>query len=448
MNRTSITPCADGLLTDLYQLTMAQAYVGQRMTAPAVFELLFRDLPDNRNYLLTAGLHDALAFLRDVRFDDQAIDYLRRDGRFTDDFLDYLRRFRFTGDVFALREGTLSFGDEVVFQVIAPLPEAQLVETFCLNAVHCQTLLATKAARVAQAAGDKMVVDFGMRRTHGIAAAAARCGHIAGLAGTSNVDAGRRLGIPIFGTMAHSYIEAHDREADAFAAFVRRYPHTTLLIDTYDERRAVRTIAELAERDASFGIRAVRIDSGDLGEIAKQVRRELDEAGLDDVQIFASGGLDEYRIGELLGAEAPIDGFGVGTKMGVSFDQPQLDCAYKLVEYAGRPRMKLSRGKWLVPGRKQVFRRTQGERFAGDIIGVHDEPLAGQPLLRPVMRGGEILDDAIEPLDDLRRRAADQLAHLDPSLRRIAKADRPYPVALSDRLAKRRDARAAELRGE
>ena len=313
-------PVSPALLTDLYELTMLQAYVAEGMHDVGVFSLFVRRLPDRRNYLLACGLDDVLDYLEALRFDRPAIDYLESLGRFTPAFLRYLEHFRFTGDVYAVAEGTPVFANEPILEIAAPIAESQLVETFVMNQVHLQTVLASKAARVVEAAQGRPVVDFGMRRMHGIDAAlkAARAFHIAGVDSTSNVAAGQAYGLRVSGTLAHSYIQAHDDEREAFRAFTRLYPDTVLLVDTYDTLEGVRAVVDLArERGDSFRVAAVRLDSGDLGALAVDTRRLLDEAGLGSVRIFASGSLNEDEIARLLAGGAPIDAFGVGTDMAV-----------------------------------------------------------------------------------------------------------------------------------
>ncbi|MEX0886725.1 MAG: nicotinate phosphoribosyltransferase [Phycisphaeraceae bacterium] len=427
-------PFAEALFTDLYELTMAQAYAAEAMDEVAVFELFFRKLPAQRNYVVAAGLADVLDYLEHVRFSDDDLAYLRGHGGFTDAFLERLRRLRFTGDVHAVPEGTVVFPNEPVVQIVAPIIEAQLVETYLLNQVHFQSVAATKAARCVLAAAGRTVVDFGSRRAHGIDAAlkVARTSYIAGAAGTSNVLAGKRYTIPIFGTMAHSYVQAHADEAAAFAAFARLYPDTTLLVDTYDTLAGVDRVIDLARTlGDAFAIRAIRLDSGDLGALAAAARQRLDRAGLTRVKIFASSGLDEHEMQRLVAAKAPIDGFGVGTKLAVSRDAPDLDFAYKLVAYAGRPRTKLSAQKVIYPGQKQVFRRVRDGRMAGDVLGLHDEPGEGEPLLEPVMRSGRRLVAGRVSLDAAREHAGRELARLPDLWRSLAPAQRAYPVHTS-----------------
>ncbi|MEE9212535.1 MAG: nicotinate phosphoribosyltransferase [Phycisphaeraceae bacterium] len=429
-----VGPFGAALFTDLYELTMVQAYDAQAMCLPAVFELSFRKLPECRNYLVACGLQDVLTYLEQAHFSDDDLAYLRRQGGFRDTFLNRLSSFRFTGDVFAVPEGTMVFENEPVLQVIAPLPEAQLIETFVINQVHFQSLVATKAARVVTAAAGRTVVDFGARRAHGTDAAmkVARASYIAGAAGTSNVLAGKTYDIPIFGTMAHSYIQAHDDELAAFAAFAGMYPQTTLLVDTYDTIEGVRKVVELSRRLGDrFRVRAVRLDSGDLLELSRKARAILDEAGLNQVRVFASGGLDEYQIADLVQRGAAIDGFGVGTKLAVSSDAPDVDVAYKLVEYAGQPRLKLSSEKIIIPGRKQVFRVIEDGRLLRDVIGRHDEKLDGRPLLKQVMHNGRRLPAERASLDQSRKHARRELEQLPPPLLKLERAEQGYPVQLS-----------------
>ncbi|WP_028484853.1 nicotinate phosphoribosyltransferase [Thioalkalivibrio sp. ALE17] len=437
------------LFTDLYELTMLQAYYEENLHEPAVFSLFVRRLPQRRNYLLACGLDTVLQQLEDLRFELSDLDYLAGLDRFSDRFLRWLEAFRFTGTVRAVPEGTPVFANEPILEVTAPLPEAQLIETLVMNQIHLQTVQASKAARLVTAAGERQVVDFGARRMHGLDAAlkGARAFHIAGVASTSNVLAGKRYGVPVSGTMAHSYIQAHEDEAEAFAAFARLYPDTVLLVDTYDTLEGVRRVIQLGhERGEAFRVRAIRLDSGDLGTLARQARAMLDDAGLQQVGIFASGGLDEHAIAELLARDAPIDAFGVGTSMGISTDVPDLDIAYKLAEYAGEGRLKLSSGKPILPGAKQIFRRREGDRFAGDIIARQDENQPGEPLLRPVMHEGQRLPAHPRDLDTLRDHAREQRAQLPPAIRAIEPAETPYPVSVSPALQAHQDAVTRAIR--
>lgn len=430
------------LLTDLYELTMLQAYFEERMSDTAVFSLFVRRLPEQRNYLLACGLDDVLAFLETLRFDEAALAYLDSLGRFSKRFLHYLAELRFTGDVYAVPEGTPVFANEPLVEIEAPISEAQLVEAFVMNQIHLQTVLASKAARVADAARGRQVVDFGLRRMHGIDAGlkAARAFHIAGVHATSNVAAGQAYGMQVAGTMAHSYIQAHDDEYEAFRAFVRLYPDTVLLVDTYDTLAGVRKVVDLATQLGSeFRVSAVRLDSGDLRELAFGARRILDDAGLRSVGIFASGGLNEEEITRLLAAGAPIDGFGVGTDMGVSRDAPSLDIAYKLVEYAGRGRLKLSTGKTLLPGRKQIFRVELDGIADHDVLGRRDEQACGRALLQQVMAGGQRCSAGRVSLNAARAHAKAELDRLPSQVRGIEPAHPPYRVELSTALARDRD---------
>lgn len=426
------------LLTDLYQLSMLEAYRDQGMNETAVFELFVRKLPEGRNFLLAAGLEQALDFLETLRFADEELEWLASSGRFKRGFVEELAALRFTGDVDAMAEGTPFFADEPILRVIAPLPQAQLVETRLMNLLHFQTMIASKAVRCVLAAHGKLLVDFGLRRAHGEEAGllSARASFLAGFDGTSNVLAGRLWGLPLFGTMAHSFIQAHDDEIEAFEHFARSRPHAnTMLIDSYDTEGAAEKLPALAARLAAdgIGIQAVRLDSGDLAEHARRVRAILDGGGLTDTTIFASGNLDEYRLRDLVAVGAPIDGFGVGTRMNTSADKPYLDCAYKLQEYAGRPRRKRSEGKATWPGRKQVYRRLDAHgRIESDLLTTLDDHAPGEPLLQPVMRAGRRLAPA-PALAQMRERCAAQLAGLPPLLR-LLEAAPPYPVEVSDAL--------------
>jgi nicotinate phosphoribosyltransferase len=373
---------------------------------------------------------------------------LRAHGEFAEPFLDLLPDLRFTGDVLALPEGTLAFPNEPIVQMIAPILEAQLAETLVLNQVHFQSLAVAKAARVVEAAKGREVIDFGSRRAHGTDAAlkVARATYLAGGAGTSNVLAGKLYGIPTFGTMAHSYVQAHDSEAASFEAFAAQYPETTLLVDTYDTLEGVRKVIDLSRKlDDRFGVRAVRLDSGDLGKLAEQARRMLDEAGLRHVTIFASSSLDEYEIQKLVDQGAPIDAFGVGTRLAVMEDASHLDMAYKLVEYGGKGRLKLSTSKMLHPGRKQVFRRLENGRMVGDVIGRFDESLPGEPLLQPMMRRG-VISMRVD-LEESRRRLQRELASLPECLRAIEPSPCAYPVRYSGRLQRDLDTIRPEVAG-
>jgi nicotinate phosphoribosyltransferase len=419
------------LFTDLYELRMARAYLTLGMSERATFSLAVRTLPASRNLLLACGIDDVIDLVLGLRFDAASLEALRRLGEFPEEFLAWLGDFRFSGDIDAMAEGTPVFAEEPLIEITAPVAEAQLLETLVMNQVGVQTLLASKALRVVLAAAGRMVVDFGGRRAHGIdaALAGARAFHVAGVAATSIVLAGVRHGIPVVGTMAHSFVQACADEAAAFEAYASLYPDTTLLVDTYDTLDGVRRVIALAKAlGPACRIRGVRLDSGDLAALARAARAMLDAAGLPRLQIFASGGLDEHRVAALIAAGAPIDAFGVGTEMSVSADAPALDLAYKLAAYAGEPRTKLAPGKRILPGRKQVV------RAEGDVIGLAEERLNGAPLLRPVVRDGVRVAPRAT-LAEARRTAAEAVARLPPRLRGLGPADPRYPVALSPGLA-------------
>jgi nicotinate phosphoribosyltransferase len=416
------------LLTDLYELNMAASYLKRGMTAPATFSLFARDLPPRWGFLVACGLERCLEYLESFRFDDQDIDYLRAEIGYPDETLEAFRALRFTGQVRAVPEGRLVFPDEPLIEVTAPLPEAQLVETYLLNQVTYQTAVASKAARCRLAAPRARMVDFSMRRVHGGEASigVARATAVAGFAATSNVEAARVLGLRATGTMAHSYVEAFPTEADAFRAFAEDFPdRVLLLVDTYDTSRGVEKAIEVAGELAARGghLAGIRLDSGDLAALAKEARRALDEAGLTDVEVLASGGLDEDALAALHDAGAPIDAYGVGTKIGVAEDAPALDTVYKLVAYDEEPVAKLSTAKATLPGPKQVWRRRD---MAGDVIGLADEdgPEDGEPILVPALRDGRRLVDA--SLDAARDRFASELEGLPAALRSLdAKAEPP-----------------------
>jgi nicotinate phosphoribosyltransferase len=439
-----------GLLIDQYELAMAGSYHRRGMDEPAVFELFARRLPPNRDWLLAAGLGPTLRLIRELRFGDAELAYLSTLG-FRDDFLGYLGGFRFSGDVDAIPEGTVCFANEPLLRVTAPRIEAQLLETLLLNQINFQTMAATKAARVVLAAGGgepetgESVVDFSPRRDHGIDAAmkVARSAAIAGCGGTSNVAAAMRYGLRPVGTMAHSYVLSFDSEEEAFEAFLEDFPsNTTLLVDTYDTLQGVRN-AIRASRACRIALRGVRLDSGDLLELSRETRRLLDDAGMSETLIIASGDLEEAKIAELVAAGAPIDIWGVGTDLGTSRDSPVVNGVYKLVaDRAGatwREVRKLSPDKETLPGPKQVFRSYEegadGTReMTRDVIGGADEELDGETLLVPAMRAAEVVLE--ESLEEIRDRTVSQLAALPAGLRRPGpgEADEPYPVSWSERL--------------
>ena len=444
-----MNPLASPLLTDLYQLTMLQTYFAAGMRGTAVFELFVRKLPDSRNFMVAAGLEQALEFLENLRFGHEELAWVRESGLFKADFADQLAGMRFTGDVHAMPEGTVFFPNEPILRVTAPIPEAQLVESRLLNLVHYETVVATKAARSVLVAPGKQLVDFGLRRAHGAEAGmlAARAAYIAGYTGTATVLAAARFGIPVFGTMAHSFVEAHENETQAFEDFARAFPKgTVFLVDTYDTETGVEKVAALAPRLAREGIavKGVRLDSGDLVALAKSARTILDAAGLRESVVFASGNLDEYVIANLLAQEAPIDGFGVGTSLTTSLDVPSLDAVYKLQEYAGKPRRKRSTGKATWPGRKQVYRHyTADGRFEHDVVALESDVQSGEPLLVPVMQAGRRTQPQ-EDISALRIRAQRQLQGLPPLLRSLDTAA-PYPVEIAPGLRELAEALDREM---
>src|SRR5215831_8859280 len=439
--RDPMKSVGEALLTDLYQLTMAQAYFELGMKHDAVFELFVRRLPETRSFLLAAGLEQALDYIEDLRFTADDIAFLASLGRFRTDFLDYLRSVRFTGSVHAMPEGSPFFASEPIVRVSAPIIEAQLLESRLINIVHFQTMIASKAARCVIAARGKQLIDFGMRRAHEADAAvfAARAAYLAGFDATATVEAGRRFGIPLSGTLAHSFIEAHDREEQAFHSFVLTSPEpTTLLIDTYDSARALqRVIAlarELAQSGSEHGIGAIRIDSGDLAAQARMARSALDAHDCGEIRIVLSGSLDEQGIERLTRSDVPVDAFGVGTALDVSADAPALDMAYKLQEYAGKPRRKRSPGKATWPGVKQVFReRAASGGYLCDRVTRIDERPGGEPLLIEVMRDGRRIGPT-PALRALREHCSTEMKALPPRLRELGTGVTPYPVSISDTL--------------
>ena len=429
------------LLTDLYELTMLQSYFDEGMNGLAVFDLFIRRLPPTRNYFVACGLEHALHYLESFAFSEDSIDYLRSINRFSEPFLENLRQFRFTGDVYAVPEGTIVFANEPLIEIIAPLPEAQFVETFVMNQVQLATIAASKASRIVNAARGRSVVDFGARRMHGADAALKqpRAFYIGGVDSTSSVLAGKIWDIPVAGTMAHSYILAFDDELDAFRNFVRTYPTAILLIDTYDIRKGVDHVIQLSrELSSEFRVSGVRLDSGDLANHALDVRHRLDAAGLEQVKIFASSSLDEYEIDRLVQSGVPMNGFGVGRHLAAASDLPVIDTAYKLAEYAGKPRMKLSESKSTLPGRKQVFRQSESRKSIRDVIGlVNEAGVPGRPLLEKVMENGRRLRPP-ESLNVCRDRCKSELESLPEELKSLSKVEPGYPVELSAQLTQMR----------
>ena len=439
MEMYSTLPEELGLLTDLYELTMAQGYFQHGMDAPASFSLYIRDYPPNRSYFVSAGLEDVLRYLETFRFPPPSIDYLHSTGIFAPDFLDFLSGLRFTGEVWAIPEGRVFFTGEPVLEITGPIVEAQIVETYVINQINLQTVVATKAARCVRAAMRTSLVDFSLRRAHGTDAGmkVARASYMVGFDATSNVLAGKVYGIPVSGTMAHSFVSSHEHELDAFRAFAGSFPdRSTLLIDTYDTLEGANKAVVIAKEMEAAGhrLQAVRLDSGELGTLSRQVRDILDRAGLQYVSIFASGGLDEFDVEALTSQGAPIDGFGIGTRMGVSADAPWSDMAYKLVRYAGLPVFKLSTGKVSLPDEKQVFRfRDQRGKFSRDIISLRNErPDSGEPLLEKAMEGGSTVGSP-PSLVEIRARFERDFAGLDDQVKALRDPS-VYEVTLSDEL--------------
>lgn len=423
------------VLTDLYQLAMLKAYHDRDMNQTAVFEFYIRNLPAQRNFLMAAGLEQVLEYLENLQFTQPERDWLQSSGRFPENFVDALKDFRFTGNVDALPEGTLFFPNEPVLRITASLPQAQLAESRIINILQMQTMTASKAARMVLTAPGKTLLDFGLRRSHGAEAGlfVARASYLAGFDGSATVPAEPFYGVPVFGTMAHSYIQAHPDEATAFKNFAHSWPdHSIFLLDTYDTVQAAHKVVAVAHdlKKEGISIHGVRLDSGDLVQLAKQVRAVLDEGGLQDTKIFASGNLDEYALEQLITQQAPIDGFGIGTRLAVSEDAPTLECVYKMQEYDNQPRRKRSEGKSTWPGRKQIFRTFDSQgKMQEDHLAIVDESLPGEPLLKPFMRQGKRLNPP-EPLEQCRKHAARQLDQLPKALRSL-KQESLYPVHIS-----------------
>ena len=434
-----MTPLTSPLTTDLYELNMVQAYLDRGEDKEAVFEFFVRRLPPRRGFLLAAGLEDVLTYLETLRFSSSEIDWLKSTGRFRGNLIDYLAGFRFSGDVHAIAEGTICFPNEPLIRITAPLMMAQIVETRLINILHFQTMIASKAARMVLAAPGKILSDFGLRTAHGAEAGlfSARASYIAGFASAANVLAGERYGIPVVGTMAHSFVQVHDDEITAFENFARARPDgVVLLIDTYDTEAGARKVVQLAPKLKADGIaiRGVRIDSGDLASMARKVRDILDAGGLKDVIILVSGGINEDVLQTMMAARTPIDGFGIGVNLDASIDAPSLDCAYKLQDYAGKPRRKLSEGKATWPGRKQVWRSYGADRrMRGDILSLENDSQAGETLIAPVMRGGKRVAP-VTTLTQVREHAARELAKLPEPLRKL-ETGVEYPVQISKALS-------------
>ena len=435
-----------GLATDLYQLTMAAGYHAHQRNESASFELFIRKFPANRSFLVVAGLAQALEYLQALRFSEAEVSFLKSLPIFSlvsEDFFTYLRNFRFSGDVRTMPEGTIAFPNEPILRITAPLIEAQILETYLLSTINFQTLIASKAARIVEAAKGRAIIEFGTRRAHGMDAAlhAARAAFIGGCVGTSNVEAAMKFDLPVYGTAAHSWIMSFDNEYDAFKAFHKIFPeHTTLLIDTYDTIAAAQLATEIGP-----SLRGVRIDSGDLLSLSKQVRTIFDEAGMQQTKIMASGDLDEDKIAELLAQDAPIDSFGVGTDLSTSRDAPALSGVYKLVELNGQPKMKLSQDKATYPYCKQVWREYADDgMFVGDIIGIADEhEQRGAELLKLVMSNGEPVE-SLPTLPATQEHARQQLQSL-PEIYKSLHNPENYPVRFSARLEQEKQAAMNKL---
>ena len=426
------------LLTDFYQLTMLQGYLERGMEDIAVFECFVRTMPPQRGFFMAAGLAQLLEFLENVRFTPDELEWVANSGRFSRSFVDYLEGFRFAGDLHAMPEGTVFFVNEPMVRVTAPLPQAQLIETRLINLLHYQTLIASKAARCVLAAAGKPVIDFGLRRSHGAEAGllAARASYLAGFAGSATVMAEPFFEVPVFGTMGHSFVQAHQSERHAFEHFAGIQPdNVVLLLDTYDTQKGAQTVVGLAPclREKGITIKGVRLDSGDLVQQARQVRRILDDGGLGDVQITASGNLDEDAIQHLVAAQAPVDLFAVGTRLATSADAPYLDCVYKLQEYSGRPSRKKSEGKETWPGAKQVYRHyDQRRRIDHDVVTTAADTQEGKPLIRSVMESGK-RSETSPSLNQIREHATAELATLPDEMRQCRQGA-TIPVQISSAL--------------
>ena len=432
---SALTEAELGLFIDLYELTMASAYHAEGMDKRAVFTLHFRKLPPQRNFVLACGQHYAALLATSLRFPPEQVAQLRTLGRFDESFLQWLANFRFSGDIRVLPEGTPVFPHEPILEVEAPLAEGQLLETLLMNYVHTESVLATKAVRMVNAAQGRPVIDFGMRRMHGFDAAlrGVRAYRAAGIDATSNVLGSFQYGLPASGTMAHAYIQAHDDETEAFRTYAKLYPGTVLLVDTYDALAGVDKVIHLVKEEG-LDVSAIRLDSGDLGKLARAARQQLDQAGLNDVGIVVSSGLDEWSIRELVEADAPVDSFAVGTKLGVSEDAPVLDLAYKLTDYDGQPRLKNSPGKKLFPGRKQVWRfRDKNAQYLYDEISLESETCDGEPLLLKAVCEGK----SVAPEPDLNittERVREACRAMPERLLALDACDLPYEVKISDAL--------------
>lgn len=445
---------SNSLLVDLYELTMSQSYFVYKRDTSATFDLFVRELPKNRAYLVCCGLQDTLDYIRDLKFSRKDIGYLRKQKLFSPEFLQYLARFKFHGSIWAMPEGEVCFANEPLIRVTGSIIEAQIMESFLLNTINLQTMIASKASRVVESAKGRNVYDFALRRTHGQDAGikVARASYIAGASGTSCVLAGNLYGIPIVGTMAHSFVMSFAHEVDSFLAYSETFPHkTTLLVDTYDTKTGIKNAVNIGLylKEKGYQLQGIRLDSGDIAALSKLARKMLDRAGLEFVQIFASGNLDEFKIKELLDKGARVDSFGVGTNMGTSIDAPCLDVIYKISEVTdgdGKflPTMKLSKGKVTYPGRKQIYRmRNRRGEFIKDILGLEKESINGKPLLIKVVDKGRIIYQP-PSLGKVRRFAKNNLSRFPRELKEV-NCRYEYPVVISPQLASLRHGLARRL---
>ncbi|KPK98188.1 MAG: hypothetical protein AMJ95_05620 [Omnitrophica WOR_2 bacterium SM23_72] len=443
------------LLVDLYELTMAQSYLVYKKEACATFDLFIRQLPKNRAYLIFCGLEDILRYIKNLRFSKDDLSYLKSTRMFSQGFLAYLRRFRFRGDIWGMREGEIFFANEPVLRVTASILEAQIIESFLLNTVNLQTMIASKASRVVQAARQRSVYDFSLRRTHGQDAGikVARSSYIAGFSGTSCVLAGKLFGLPIVGTMAHSFVMAFKQEIDSFLAYAKVFPERTiLLVDTYETEKGIANAIAvgLYLKEKGCRLQGIRLDSPDIASLSRKARRALDEAGLKGVKIFASGNLDEFKIKELLDKNACVDSFGVGTHMGTSEDAPSLDVIYKISEVKDGsqdflPTMKLSKGKVTYPGRKQVYRISDSKgRFVKDILGLEEEKIKGEKLLIKIVEDGQVIYRN-PALGKIRAYAQKRLSQIPWQLQQVY-VRRSYPVRISRSLKRLRAALERQIK--
>jgi len=442
-------------LLDLYELTMSQSYFVYKRKTCATFDLFVRELPKNRSYLIACGLEDILNYLKELKFTKEDLAYLDKKGLFSKDFLNYLSKFQFKADVWAMPEGTVFFANEPVIRVTGSIIEAQIIESFLLNAINLETMIASKASRVVQAANNRRIFDFALRRTHGTDAAikVARSSFAAGFNGTSNCLAGKLYNIPIAGTMAHSFVMSFKHEIDSFLAYSTTFPEKTiLLVDTYDTRKGIESAITvgLYLKEKGYKLQGIRLDSGDIVYLSKLARKMLDNAGLKYVKIFASGNLDEFKIRNLLKKGACIDSFGVGTNMGTSIDAPNLDCIYKISEVTDEdgkflPTMKLSKGKVTYPGRKQIFRiKDKKGKFVKDILGLEEEKIKGTPLLKKVVSCGNIIYKK-PPLDEIREFSEKNLSGFPQELKEVSSKYK-YPVIISPGLKKLRQSLSRQLK--